>query len=92
MRDQRETIEYRLECDGWVGEDERCSATTPFFSDREYPHPADPEVGPEDMAEQWAKAHGWCYSRIYITAGDILDYCPECAAKRVREDKDVRHK
>lgn len=90
MRDVRETIEYRLECDGWVKEGERCGVATPFYSDREFPHPADPEVDANDMANQWAKAHGWGYSRIYITAGDILDFCPECCARRKKEDKDVR--
>lgn len=88
MRDVRETIEYRVECDGWISEDQRCPNATPFFSDREFPHPADPEVDAEDMANKWAKEHGWKWTRVYGHTGDILDYCPECWAKRQKEEQE----
>ena len=87
MRDMRETIEYRVECDGWVNEQERCHKATPFFSDREFPHPDDPGVDAEAMANKWAQEHGWTWTRMYGDTGDVLDFCPECWTRRM-EKKD----
>ena len=74
MRDTRETIEYRVECDG-------CNKTTPFFSDRDYPTKDSPNMDAEDMAYLWAKTHGWIRTSYYGGGhGNLMDYCPECLA------------
>ena len=65
MRGIRETIEYRVECDGINRKNERCTNATPYFSDREFPHPLDPDVDAEAQANKWAVEHGWRWKRMY---------------------------
>ena len=78
MRGIRETIEYRVECDGINRNNERCTNATPYFSDREFPHPLDPDVDAEAQANKWAVEHGWRWKRMYRNTGDVLDFCPDC--------------